>query len=292
MPPLLHPKKWRALLAFVLAIGCLVSVRLSLAQPAPAAAAAKIVTSEPKLLPSQEVTEQLAVVRAQLADARDFQSNMLSTVYWSLGTLASVSVLLAGFGWFINLRVYERDKTALERELKAAITNESNLLSQTLRSSADAQFATNEKAMSDRTVAHSAQLQASTQGLITSLEKALLKEISSLVGSQRDLKEELLLLQIRMEEKDREDWLRKQVLANALDCSIAILKLAKSLSDEHSIADALDKIKQDLDAIQINTTTSIDNYQQGELSAALESVKGRHAHSASNLKQRAVAIFG
>ena len=47
----------------------------------------------------------------------ELSTRLLNTVYCSLGTLANVTALLIGFGWFANFRVYERDKGAMRTEL-------------------------------------------------------------------------------------------------------------------------------------------------------------------------------
>lgn len=51
-----------------------------------------------------------------------FQSSLLSTVYWSLGFLGSITALLVGFGWWSNFRVHEKDKENLKSEIKSLIS--------------------------------------------------------------------------------------------------------------------------------------------------------------------------
>jgi hypothetical protein len=72
--------------------------------------------------PAQEI--DVAVLQAQLETIREYNDRLLSTVHWSLGTVAGVAVLLVGFSWFTNNRSYERDKEALNKELTGVIKSE------------------------------------------------------------------------------------------------------------------------------------------------------------------------
>src|SRR6266566_7550202 len=63
----------------------------------------------------------LVALRAQLELTRSFQADLLSTVYWSLGVVLVIVVLLVGFGWFANFRVYQRDLEGLKRELETFV---------------------------------------------------------------------------------------------------------------------------------------------------------------------------
>jgi hypothetical protein len=64
----------------------------------------------------------VVALRAQLELQRAFQSDLLATVYWSLGVVVLIVVVLVGFGWFANFRVYQRDLEALRRELESLVT--------------------------------------------------------------------------------------------------------------------------------------------------------------------------
>jgi SMC interacting uncharacterized protein involved in chromosome segregation len=47
----------------------------------------------------------------------EFQNSVLSTVYWSLGFLGSITALLVGFGWWSNFRIHDKDKESLRNEI-------------------------------------------------------------------------------------------------------------------------------------------------------------------------------
>ncbi len=67
-------------------------------------------------------TLQVAVLRAQLATMRDHNDQLLATVFWALGTVAGLAVLLVGYNWFTQSRAYERDQVALRQALTDALS--------------------------------------------------------------------------------------------------------------------------------------------------------------------------
>lgn len=73
------------------------------------------VASEPR------ESEEVAVLKAQLEVHKDYTQHILSTVYWSLGGVLSITMLIAGFGWFANFKIYEKDREILARELQAKL---------------------------------------------------------------------------------------------------------------------------------------------------------------------------
>jgi hypothetical protein len=67
---------------------------------------------------SQRV-EESQILHAQLDTMRQDSDRLFTTVYWALGTLISVTFAVAVLGWYVNFRVYERDRNALLGELTA-----------------------------------------------------------------------------------------------------------------------------------------------------------------------------
>jgi hypothetical protein len=60
---------------------------------------------------------KLALMEKELQDSKDFTQHILATVYFCLGTIIVVLFAMVGFGWFQNIRAYERDKEALRQTL-------------------------------------------------------------------------------------------------------------------------------------------------------------------------------
>lgn len=55
---------------------------------------------------------------------------LLTTVYWCLGTLVGIFLLLIGLNWFTNFRMHEREVAALRNELSAGLENARSALEQ------------------------------------------------------------------------------------------------------------------------------------------------------------------
>ncbi len=64
---------------------------------------------------------ELELLQNQNELIKEYQSSLLSTVYWSLSALMTITVLLIGFGWWSNSRMHEKDKERLKDEVKILI---------------------------------------------------------------------------------------------------------------------------------------------------------------------------
>jgi hypothetical protein len=50
---------------------------------------------------------------------KEYHSSLLDTVYWALGVVVTVALLVGGFSWYSTFRVYEADKRDLRRDMEA-----------------------------------------------------------------------------------------------------------------------------------------------------------------------------
>lgn len=64
---------------------------------------------------------EVSLLREQNKIIRDYQESILDTVYWALGALFVIAALLAGFGWWSNFKVYDKDKARLQEDLEAKV---------------------------------------------------------------------------------------------------------------------------------------------------------------------------
>ncbi|MDC5235405.1 hypothetical protein OHX09_12430 [Acinetobacter baumannii] len=65
---------------------------------------------------------QIEVLKGQVEVMKSYQDNFLTTVYWSLGAVLGIVVLLIGYNWFTNFKSQEKEIVAL----KSLIQNELN----------------------------------------------------------------------------------------------------------------------------------------------------------------------
>jgi len=91
-------------------------------QPAQLAYAGVLRTHQPPGAATNTPTPPLVeadLLRAQLETMRDYDQRLIETVYWALGVTAALAVLVAGFSWFSNLRLYQRDRDALRDQVRS-----------------------------------------------------------------------------------------------------------------------------------------------------------------------------
>lgn len=167
---------------------------------------------------------ETSALRAQIEIMRHYDQRLLATVYWSLGVLATITILLIGFGWFANFRLYERDKLALRQELIVFIQEELSKINSTFIANAQSQY--------DKTLAEARSVGSSAA---ISLRSELLSEIKNIHG---DIKR----IQCNMMEAEGESWKKRGILTNAFRSYSFMLGYAIELQDKYLITDALDNI--------------------------------------------------
>lgn len=64
---------------------------------------------------------RLAVLQAQNTLIKDYQDDLLSTVYWALAGLTTLLILFAGYNWFAAFRLQKEEKEELKRWVSDAI---------------------------------------------------------------------------------------------------------------------------------------------------------------------------
>lgn len=84
-------------------------------------------TEKPDNLPTDNNGYQAILEENRLL--KSFQSDLLSTVYWSLTTVFGVLLLIAGFNWYANFRMHERDRQSIRDEVEGMVSKaESELI--------------------------------------------------------------------------------------------------------------------------------------------------------------------
>jgi hypothetical protein len=202
-----------------------------------------------------------------------------------------VATLLVGFGWFVNFRVYERDKVALERDLRAQMSEDARKSKIEASNTAIASSATIEQSLANKIAATEERITGETKKLLDALEKKITSRIAANASELSGLQSDVLALQLEEKLKERESWLRQKIPRNVLQASVSALELANKIDFQHDVGEVLDFVSTDLNEIRASNGSPIDNYLVAQLVAALDAVKGEHAYAAATLKQKATALI-
>lgn len=114
----------RVILAMVLFVGLLTAPYAQTPQTNARPTADRPSTSVPRteeaVRPGASQTQpELLIARTQAATMKEYHSSLLDTVYWALGVVVTVALLVGGFSWYSTFRVYEADKRDLRRDMEA-----------------------------------------------------------------------------------------------------------------------------------------------------------------------------
>lgn len=195
-------------------------------QPSQPATRAETRSSEPPL----QATAEIAVLKAQLATTKDFTEAMLSTVYWSLGTVCGIVLVLFGFNLYSNFSLHERDKAAIRSELSASMGAEFAKLRREL-----------ETQMGDKLEKLDESLTEKALTTAEALVKPVKIESASVKSSLRSLQKELNLLTIRSEARY---WESQDVPANVFSQYMNLLRWGNKEKDSFQVSEALQKLRE------------------------------------------------
>ncbi|MGX4640557.1 hypothetical protein [Massilia sp. SYSU DXS3249] len=97
-----------------------------------------IAAENQRLVTSQleKKSEEIIVLRAQNQLMQDYQGTMIDIVLWSLTGISTIAVLVAGFGWWSNFKIYENDKKRLQEEVDSNLAQQIAQLEVRLQSTA------------------------------------------------------------------------------------------------------------------------------------------------------------
>lgn len=66
--------------------------------------------------PPTQNNEEAIALKAQVELMRHYDQRLLNTVYWALGGMGAVVLLVVGLGWYTNFRLYKRDVEDLKKD--------------------------------------------------------------------------------------------------------------------------------------------------------------------------------
>lgn len=176
---------------------------------------------------------QIEVLKAQVEVMKSYQDKFLSTVYWSLGTVAALVVFLAGFNWFTNNRNAEKE-SALHKEM---ITTELNTIQNDLKKLISESLLDNQKSQS----AHLANLKENLRQLINrDFEKKL-----------HSINRDVITLKRKSIQESYSKAFEKKVYSNAIRATCELLDLSLNDYDfQSNTSDALSMIETTLKKVK------------------------------------------
>lgn len=227
---------------------------------------------------------ELIIAKAELAASLRFQDQVLTTIYWSLGTVAGLAILLVGYGWWTNFRIYDRDKQSLERELRVLLTQEANEMKEQFRVDIGKQFSDASASLAKDLQTVEARVTKSLENLLETNEKKTVARIYQLTNKQQGMLEQINKIELTNTINEREEAVNKKLYRNALQHSVTALEIALKLSYDYQVGEVLDLVAKDIKNALANDKGPIDNFLIGQLVEVLDKVQGSHAHAAAGLK--------
>jgi hypothetical protein len=196
---------------------------------------------------------------------------LLTTVYWCLGTLVTVFLILVGYNWFVNFRIHERDFRELRKEISVRL---------------DAAVDKIEAAAKTATQELKTELRKSTESYVDSKTSGVKSDIDSLrrdVGrlEAADLKREV------------DSWFSEKVYTNALFRHVQYLHKIRKVGYDWEVQKGLDKMETILKRM-ISERPSLrpDADQIAELSQLLDLVAKKNPGLVGKLQSLVAQLCG
>ena len=201
----------------------------------------------PASAPTGSNVTETAILKAQLETTRQFQDSFISMGQWTLTGVITVSLALAGFGWYTSKKNYDRDRDSLQRE--------ANALRDILDSALKTGIQQTGKALEDALTARQTAIQIA-------IEKVVQARINGFSATISNLEYEVLELKSTALESEADAAAIKKNYGWAVRLYGQLLALqTKGDIDEYEAPGILDKIRSivkapgtRLDAETVNTT--------------------------------------
>lgn len=179
---------------------------------------------------SSPAVSQVEILSAQLQTMREYQSQFISMAQWSLEAVFAIALALGAFGWHTNKVAYQRDRDALQHEVKllrdellALVTNEVLIKSSELQS-----------ALGERAV-----------GIKDDIEKSLDKKLEKMSARVSVAHASLLDVQAELIGREAKESIQNKSYSWALYKYCELLDLCvKRQTDHYEASEILDSINK------------------------------------------------
>lgn len=167
---------------------------------------------------SPQSSVEIAILKAQLEVMRQYDQRLLNTVYWALGGIAGILILIVGLGWYTNFRLHKREVEELKVDYRREIND--------LKSQHKSFFEDLRTQYQEGLVKLEKELKPS----LTKDIKAIVESKITYVGSEvKNLKLDLLVLQIEGHKKVDSEY---GVLMGSMDAIELSFQIRDWFADE------------------------------------------------------------
>ncbi|MFC1483854.1 hypothetical protein ACFL6Q_02250 [Candidatus Neomarinimicrobiota bacterium] len=163
----------------------------------------------------------VVALRAQLKLMKRYDDRLLATVYWALGAVGTIFIIIIGLGWYTNFRIYKRDIAAIRAEFESLIKKETSEIRQNLN-----------EYLSKEVEKATARVKELSKGDLNQLQQGLESEVNR-------LRSEFRWLEIKMTHNEVVDWEKQGVFSNALRALADIIPMAVGTRHEWYVEDVV-----------------------------------------------------
>ena len=244
-------------------VACVLAI-CALALCAPLVARSSTATPTPEVLWPTPVAQaglgsesqgdnEAALLRAQLEVMRQYDERLLQTVYWALATAFALVLFAAGAGWYVNFRLYERDREALRSQLHSEVETQTASIGRDLKQDTEQTRSSLNETVKKMTV----DLQEQADQRSKQIEKAALqagKEAADRLQAQfKNMQREMTYMRYTASKSAAHRWRQQGVYdAELLECieslSLAIRLVEYGSAWDWTVAEALEGLRNALEA--------------------------------------------
>lgn len=151
-------------------------------------------------------TEKM-LLKQEVELLKNYNQQLLNTIYWSIGAVFTLALFVVGAGWYVNFRLYEKDKNEIQRSLNESLGR---------------RFAQETEALKE-------QFQQEASSIKDIAKKTGEKTASVLQKQFSNMQQEMLHMQYKMLEQEAKSWRDKKVFSNEFYTYSQMLAIAKQL---------------------------------------------------------------
>lgn len=182
--------------------------------------------------------EPVAILRAQLERMREYHLTLISTVYWTLGIVGTLTLTLLAFASFVNFRLSVRERDAIRQDLLGQINQRLAEISRNLDTTASelrrdltGSISDSMKQNESSTVEVLDELKDSVKEELSKIDDVIETKVRPIVSDVERVKEGVHDVELEILELEAFRWESAGVKANVLSTWIEYTMKAASKED-------------------------------------------------------------